>query len=142
MPQPMYMIRVEKGPDAGLVAAVPPGGASLGRSSQNDLVFHDETLSRHLATSGMPDPDLLIRTGGDLRVSNYLLWQIAYSELYFTSKYDLYTDQSVSPANPRILYNRNAVFYYIKRLCIMSKNTYTAILPHFYSFLNDKSVFL
>jgi undecaprenyl diphosphate synthase len=35
----------------------------------------------------MPDPDLLIRTGGDLRVSNYLLWQIAYSELYFTSKY-------------------------------------------------------
>ena len=47
MPQPMYMIRVEKGPDAGLVAAVPPGGASLGRSSQNDLVFHDQMLSRH-----------------------------------------------------------------------------------------------
>ena len=47
MSQPMYMIRVEKGPDAGLVAAVPPGGASLGRSSQNDLVFHDQMLSRH-----------------------------------------------------------------------------------------------
>jgi len=47
MSQTMYMIRVEKGPDAGFTAAVPPGGASLGRSSQNDLVFHDETLSRH-----------------------------------------------------------------------------------------------
>ena len=47
----------------------------------------DEHLSARLATRDMPDPDLLIRTGGDLRVSNYLLWQIAYSELYFTSKY-------------------------------------------------------
>ncbi len=47
----------------------------------------DTVLASHLTTSGMPDPDLLIRTGGDLRVSNYLLWQIAYSELYFTSKY-------------------------------------------------------
>ena len=47
----------------------------------------DEMFAAHLATSDMPDPDLLIRTGGDLRVSNYLLWQIAYSELYFTSKY-------------------------------------------------------
>ena len=47
----------------------------------------DKVMSAHLATRDMPDPDLLIRTGGDLRVSNYLLWQIAYSELYFTSKY-------------------------------------------------------
>lgn len=47
----------------------------------------DNVLSQHLATASMPDPDLLIRTGGDLRVSNYLLWQIAYSELYFTDKY-------------------------------------------------------
>lgn len=43
----------------------------------------EETVSRHLTTAGMPDPDLLIRTGGELRISNYLLWQIAYSELYF-----------------------------------------------------------
>ncbi len=47
----------------------------------------DAVMSAHLSTCNMPDPDLLIRTGGDLRVSNYLLWQIAYSELYFTSKY-------------------------------------------------------
>ena len=43
----------------------------------------EQVVSNHLATSFMPDPDLLIRTGGEVRVSNYLLWQIAYSELYF-----------------------------------------------------------
>ena len=43
----------------------------------------EDTISQHLQTHAMPDPDLLIRTGGELRVSNYLLWQIAYSELYF-----------------------------------------------------------
>ncbi|MBR3513407.1 MAG: isoprenyl transferase [Prevotella sp.] len=47
----------------------------------------EETVSRHLQTAFMPDPDLLIRTGGELRVSNYLLWQIAYSELYFCDTY-------------------------------------------------------
>ena len=49
--------------------------------------INEDTIAQHLATAAMPDPDLLIRTGGDLRISNYLLWQIAYSELYFTSKY-------------------------------------------------------
>ncbi len=45
----------------------------------------DETcFSRFLDTVGLPDPDLLIRTGGELRVSNFLLWQMAYTELYFT----------------------------------------------------------
>ncbi|EJX10157.1 undecaprenyl pyrophosphate synthetase [gut metagenome] len=43
----------------------------------------DEYISAHLETRFMPDPDLLIRTGGELRLSNYLLWQCAYSELYF-----------------------------------------------------------
>ena len=59
--------------------------AASGAVSPDDI--DDEMLSAHMATREMPDPDLLIRTGGDLRVSNYLLWQIAYSELYFTSKY-------------------------------------------------------
>ena len=45
--------------------------------------INEDTISQHLQTRAMPDPDLLIRTGGELRVSNYLLWQIAYSELYF-----------------------------------------------------------
>jgi undecaprenyl diphosphate synthase len=42
----------------------------------------EETISDHLYTAGMPDPDLLIRTAGEMRVSNYLLWQISYAELY------------------------------------------------------------
>lgn len=45
----------------------------------NEVVVND-----HLETAGMPDPDLLIRTGGDLRVSNFLLWQVAYSEIFVT----------------------------------------------------------
>lgn len=48
-----------------------------------DMV-NEETVSSHLSTAGIPDPDLLIRTGGEQRISNFLLWQIAYSELYFT----------------------------------------------------------
>lgn len=44
----------------------------------------EETLRKYLVTRDMPDPDLLIRTGGELRVSNFLLWQMAYTEFYFT----------------------------------------------------------
>lgn len=47
----------------------------------------EDTIDRHLVTNFMPDPELLIRTGGELRISNYLLWQIAYSELYFCDTY-------------------------------------------------------
>ena len=47
----------------------------------------EELISRNMTTNFMPDPDLLIRTGGELRISNYLLWQIAYSELYFCNTY-------------------------------------------------------
>lgn len=47
----------------------------------------EELISRNMTTKFMPDPDLLIRTGGELRISNYLLWQIAYSELYFCDTY-------------------------------------------------------
>ena len=48
--------------------------------------FHAEesTISEHLYTAGLPDPDLLIRTSGEMRVSNFLLWQIAYAEIYVT----------------------------------------------------------
>lgn len=47
----------------------------------------EDTFEKALATEFMPDPDLLIRTGGELRLSNYLLWQCAYSELYFCDTY-------------------------------------------------------
>ena len=44
----------------------------------------DQALAAHLSTAGLPDPELLIRTGGESRISNFLLWQTAYTELYFT----------------------------------------------------------
>lgn len=47
----------------------------------------EETFAGHLQTAGIPDPDLIIRTAGDNRISNFLLWQSAYSELYFTDAY-------------------------------------------------------
>ena len=47
-------------------------------------VLTQEQLAQYLSTAGMPDPDLLIRTGGEQRISNFLLWQAAYAELYFT----------------------------------------------------------
>lgn len=49
--------------------------------------INEECVSNNLATAQMPDPELLVRTSGEERISNYLLWQIAYSELYFTKKY-------------------------------------------------------
>jgi undecaprenyl diphosphate synthase len=54
---------------------------------KGDLLVEDvneEVVSAHMTTARMPDPDLLIRTSGELRISNFLLWQLAYSELYFT----------------------------------------------------------
>ena len=47
----------------------------------------ESTIDSKLTTDFMPDPDLLIRTGGELRISNYLLWQCAYSEFYFTDQF-------------------------------------------------------
>lgn len=47
----------------------------------------EESIARHLWTKGMPDPDIIIRTGGEQRISNFLLWQGAYAELFFLKKY-------------------------------------------------------
>lgn len=49
--------------------------------------FSPEQLAAHLSLAHAPDPDLFIRTGGEQRISNFLLWQLAYTELYFTEKY-------------------------------------------------------
>lgn len=73
---------------------------AAGRATTADM-DNDATFDRYLTTAGIPYPDLLIRTGGDHRVSNFLLWQIAYSEIYVTdtfwpdfSKEDFYTSIS------------------------------------------------
>jgi undecaprenyl diphosphate synthase len=49
--------------------------------------INEQVISNHLTTKDIPDPDLLIRTGGEFRISNYLLWQSAYAEFYFTDTY-------------------------------------------------------
>jgi len=64
-----------------------------GQISVEDI--DDQLVSDSLYTAGLPDPDMLIRTGGDLRVSNYLLWQISYTELYVTDVY--WPDFGVEP---------------------------------------------
>lgn len=62
----------------------------IGDVQNNQLTtdeLNEESLSDYLTTKGIPDPDLLIRTGGEKRISNFLLWQLAYAELYFTDTY-------------------------------------------------------
>jgi len=60
------------------------GKVQAGTLSIDDI--DEDVFDNNLYTSGMPDPELLIRTSGENRISNYLLWQIAYAELYFTTK--------------------------------------------------------
>jgi undecaprenyl diphosphate synthase len=65
---------------AGLIAA----DAAAGRL--DPAAVDEKAVASRLYTAGMPDPDLVIRTSGELRISNFLLWQVSYSELYFTDK--------------------------------------------------------
>lgn len=62
----------------------------LNNDIKNEIIKNEpiteEIFSKYLTTNDIPDPDLLIRTSGEFRISNFLLWQIAYSELYFTKK--------------------------------------------------------
>lgn len=63
---------------------------AISKKVQNGEISADEIneqlISDNLTTSGIPDPELMIRTSGEYRISNYLLWQLAYAELYFTDK--------------------------------------------------------
>jgi len=58
---------------------------SSGTLKKEDI--DESSIERHLSTNGIPDPDLLIRTSGEIRISNFLLWQLAYSEIHITPKY-------------------------------------------------------
>ena len=64
---------------------------SIARKAKEGLIDPDtmteESFAQHLYTYEAPDPDLLIRTSGEERISNFLLWQLAYTEFYFTDKY-------------------------------------------------------
>lgn len=70
-----------------MVKAMREIAAEVKVGTLNEADITEDCISKHLETAFMPDPDLLIRTGGELRMSNYLLWQIAYSELYFCDTY-------------------------------------------------------
>ncbi len=81
-----------------MVEAVKDIAAKVKEGKIDPSTVTEQTISNHLTTAGMPDPELLIRTSGEMRISNFLLWQIAYTELYITpvlwpdfSKDDLYT---------------------------------------------------
>ncbi len=67
--------------------------------------INDEVVSKHLYTNGQPDPELVIRTGGRIRLSNFLLWQTAYSELYFTKT--LWPDFDGAALKKAILWYQN-----------------------------------
>ncbi len=57
---------------------------SIVKNHPKNATIDEETVACHLYTAGIPDPDLLIRTAGEMRVSNFMLWQIAYSEIWVT----------------------------------------------------------
>jgi len=57
------------------------------QKKQDPAALDEELFGRYLYTSGLPDPDMLVRTSGEQRISNFLLWQLSYAELYFTPKF-------------------------------------------------------
>ena len=61
--------------------------SSVSRGEEKAEALDAGKFGRYLYTAGLPDPDLLIRTSGEMRISNFLLWQLSYAELYFTKKY-------------------------------------------------------
>lgn len=58
--------------------------AAIGRGEIQEQDISEELISQYLVTAGLPEPDLFIRSGGEERISNFLLWQLAYTEFYFT----------------------------------------------------------
>jgi undecaprenyl diphosphate synthase len=76
------VLALNYGSRAEIVDAVQSIAAKVKAGQLDPNRIDESTISSHLYTAGMPDPDLLIRTAGEMRISNYLLWQISYAELY------------------------------------------------------------
>ncbi|MDB5085174.1 MAG: isoprenyl transferase, partial [Bacilli bacterium] len=70
-----------------MTEAVRKIASEVAEGKLNPADISEELFSEHLLTSQLPDPDLLIRTSGEIRLSNFLLWQLAYTELWFTDVY-------------------------------------------------------
>ena len=79
-----FALSVNYGGRAELVRAARELAAEAAAGTLDPATIDESAFARRLYTAGLPDPELLIRTSGELRVSNYLLWQIAYSEFYVT----------------------------------------------------------
>ncbi len=80
------VLAIDYGGRAELVMAAKELARQAAAGSLDPNQITESMISRHLHTAGLPDPDLLIRTGGELRISNFLLWQISYAEIWVTSK--------------------------------------------------------
>jgi undecaprenyl diphosphate synthase len=80
-------LAINYGARAELVDAVRRIAAEVRRNALDPASIDENTLSDRLYTAGMPDPDLLIRTAGEMRVSNFLLWQISYAEIWVTEAF-------------------------------------------------------
>jgi undecaprenyl diphosphate synthase len=79
-------LAVNYGSRSEILDAVRSLAQEVAAGALNPDEISEEMISSHLYTAGMPDPDLLIRTAGEMRVSNFLLWQISYAELWVTEK--------------------------------------------------------
>lgn len=80
-------LAVNYGSRGEIVDAVKAIARDVASNSLSPDIINEALIESHLYTAGMPDPDLVIRTAGELRLSNYLLWQISYSELWVTEKF-------------------------------------------------------
>ena len=80
-----FQIAINYGGRDEITRAMRQMGQDIQRGALNPRDITEETVSRYLDTHGIPEPDLLIRTCGEQRISNFLLWQLAYTEFYFTS---------------------------------------------------------
>lgn len=81
----VFNIAINYGARAEIIRAVQQIAGQVKRGELAPQSINEETLNEALYTAGLPDPDLLIRTAGEMRISNFLLWQIAYAELWFSS---------------------------------------------------------
>ena len=80
-------LAVNYGARAEITRAVRQIALDVAAGKIDPAAIDDDMVASHLYTAGLPDPELVIRTSGELRLSNYLLWQVAYSEFYVTDTY-------------------------------------------------------
>ncbi len=79
-------LAINYGSRAEIVDAVRAIADKVQAGELSPTAIDEATITMHLNTAGMPDPDLLIRTAGEMRISNYLLWQISYAEIWVTQR--------------------------------------------------------